>query len=519
MFKNVASQKLIVFAFDATTNLPKTGDAGNITAYVSKDYGSVTVLGDTSATEMDSTNAKGYYLFDLTQGETNADCLMFSAKSSTANIVVIGVPAVVFTDPPNYTAAAIDSSGRVQVQVGTSAGQINSSSGKVPATIAAGDLANNSVTAAAIADGAIDRATFAADTGLQTIRSNTAVAGSSTSITFDAGASSTDNFYRDMLVKITGGTGVGQTRLIRSYTGSTQIALVAPQWLTNPDNTSTFAILDFGQVDVYSIGHTQQTARDIGSSVLISSGTGTGQLQVTSGVIDANVQQFGGQAGTFASGIPDVNVAKVGGTSQTAGDIIADTNDIQSRLPAALVSGRMDSSVGGYQTGQAPLQPTTAGRTLDVSAGGEAGVDWANVGSPTTSVNLSGTTVKTATDVEADTQDIQSRLPAALVSGRIDASVGATQTDAISAAGVSAGAANKVADHTMRRTTANVEASSNGDTLGARSLYGAAARLAHKVSISGSTLTVTKSDDTTSLTTESLSSLAGADPITAKDPA
>lgn len=46
------------------------------------------------------------------------------------------------------------------------------------------------------------------------------------------------------------------------------------------------------------------------------------------------------------------------------------------------------------------LRPTTAGRTLDVSAGGEAGVDWANVGSPTTVVGLSGTTVKTATDVE-----------------------------------------------------------------------------------------------------------------------
>lgn len=39
-----------------------------------------------------------------------------------------------------------------------------------------------------------------------------------------------------------------------------------------------------------------------------------------------------------------------------------------------------------------PLIPTTAGRTLDVSAGGEAGVDWANVGSQSTSVNLSATT-------------------------------------------------------------------------------------------------------------------------------
>ena len=83
MFKNVASQKLIVFAFDATTNIPKTGDAANITAYVSKDYGAATVLGDTTATELDATNAKGYYLFDLTQAETNADTLHFTAKSAT----------------------------------------------------------------------------------------------------------------------------------------------------------------------------------------------------------------------------------------------------------------------------------------------------------------------------------------------------------------------------------------------------------------------------------------------------
>lgn len=37
------------------------------------------------------------------------------------------------------------------------------------------------------------------------------------------------------------------------------------------------------------------------------------------------------------------------------------------------------------------LRPTVAGRTLDVSATGEAGIDWANIGSPTTAVNLSAT--------------------------------------------------------------------------------------------------------------------------------
>lgn len=50
-----------------------------------------------------------------------------------------------------------------------------------------------------------------------------------------------------------------------------------------------------------------------------------------------------------------------------------------------------------------PLTPTTAGRTLDVSAGGEAGVDWANVGSPTTAVDLSGTNIKTDQKVDVNT--------------------------------------------------------------------------------------------------------------------
>lgn len=97
MDKNVASQKLTVFAFDSTTNLPKSGDAANIAAYYSLDNGTVTVLTDTSATEEDATNAKGYYLFDLAQAETNGDKIQFSAKSSTANIVVLACPAVVYT--------------------------------------------------------------------------------------------------------------------------------------------------------------------------------------------------------------------------------------------------------------------------------------------------------------------------------------------------------------------------------------------------------------------------------------
>lgn len=62
-------------------------------------------------------------------------------------------------------------------------------------------------------------------------------------------------------------------------------------------------------------------------------------------------------------------------------------------------SGASAEFVEDFST--ASVKPTVAGRTLDVTTGGEAGLDWANIGSPTTVNNLSATTIKTATDLES----------------------------------------------------------------------------------------------------------------------
>lgn len=107
MQKNVASQKWLVFAFDRTDNTPKTGDAAQITAKVRKDYGTATAVGDTNPTEIED----GYYEFDLTQAETNANVLDLLPESSTSDIQVIGVPGRVFTTPPNFSALSIESGG------------------------------------------------------------------------------------------------------------------------------------------------------------------------------------------------------------------------------------------------------------------------------------------------------------------------------------------------------------------------------------------------------------------------
>lgn len=80
--------------------------------------------------------------------------------------------------------------------------------------------------------------------------------------------------------------------------------------------------------------------------------------------------------------------------------------------------------------------------------------------------------------------------------------------------GITATAARFIADHTLRRSWASAAASANGDTLGFRSLLGAAAKLVNRVGISGATLTVYQDDDTTALGTQAVTSDAAASPIT-----
>ena len=72
MLRNVASQKWRVYAWDTTTGQAKTGDAANISARITKDDGSPAATNDAAPTEVDATNEKGYYYFDLTQAETSA---------------------------------------------------------------------------------------------------------------------------------------------------------------------------------------------------------------------------------------------------------------------------------------------------------------------------------------------------------------------------------------------------------------------------------------------------------------
>lgn len=191
MYKNVASQKVAIYAWDAAAGVEKMGDAANITARISKDGAASVATNDVNPTQLDvalpnnitgitkanpgvvssvahalnvgdrvyfsgltemtelngtiqtvsavgsvdlfsindtsgygtaettggatgwTADHPGIYLFDLTQAETNADLIVITPFSSTADVVIkpiIATPTLV-TSAPIFTSTEVDNDG------------------------------------------------------------------------------------------------------------------------------------------------------------------------------------------------------------------------------------------------------------------------------------------------------------------------------------------------------------------------------------------------------------------------
>lgn len=309
MFKNVASQKLIVYAFNSTTNLPTTGDAANLTAYVSIDWGSVTVLADTTATEMSSTNAAGYYTFDLAQAETNGNVLLFSAKSSTSDIVVLAMPATVFTTPPNFTALAITSGGVTLADGVSHGGTLGSSTATLAlsrASIVSGS--SNTVALTVTGNGTGNGATFTSGAGA-TGNGIAFTAGSTNGHGMVTTATGTGNAFRavsvsgDAMLTSVGTSGHGFTC---AGTGTTKHGINATGGSTTSHGISaTGGGVGHGILATSGAGSTGDGIRAVGASTngngmnLLGVGTGRGLLS-TGGATGPGITASGG--GTSGNG-------------------------------------------------------------------------------------------------------------------------------------------------------------------------------------------------------------------------
>lgn len=194
--------------------------------------------------------------------------------------------------------------------------------------------------------------------------------------------------------------------------------------------------VDGATVNATKIGGTTQTGRDIGASVLLSSGTGAGQLSLSSGLVTL--------AGVTHTGAVIPTVTTLTGHTAQTGDCYA----------------RLGAPAGASVSADvAAVKADTAATLVDTAEIGVAGAGLTALASAANLATVAGyvdtevAAIKAVTDnlpdsgalttlgigisnIEADTQDIQSRIPAALTAG------GNIKTDVLAMSGSTTAATN-----------------------------------------------------------------------------
>ena len=144
-----------------------------------------------------------------------------------------------------------------------------------------------------------------------TSESGTAAAVALGTITLATGASAEDNVYNGWQVTVTSSTtGAKQTRQISGYVGATRVATLSANWSITPTGTLVYDL-----------------APDVPSS---GSGLDAAGVRSAIGLATANL---------------DTQLVTIDDFLDT------EVTDIRNRLPAALVSGRIDASVGAMAAG------------------------------------------------------------------------------------------------------------------------------------------------------------------------
>jgi hypothetical protein len=242
------------------------------------------------------------------------------------------------------------------------------------------------------------------------------------------------------------------------------------------------------------IGGTTQTGRDIGASVLLSSGTGTGQISLTSGLV------------TLA-GVTHTNAVIPTVTTTTTATNLTNLPSIPANwltaagIAASALDGKGNWNVGktGYSlTATTGLGNQTANITGNLS--GSVGSVTGAVGSVTGAVGSVTGAVGSVTGAVGS------------VTGNINGNVVGSVGSVTGAVGSVATAGNEaIADAVINR---NIQGGSNTG----RTVRQALAALRNKVVVSGGTMTVYATDDSASEWTASVNTTAG-NPITTIDPA
>lgn len=163
--------------------------------------------------------------------------------------------------------------------------------------------------------------------------------------------------------------------------------------------------------------------------------------------------------------------------------------------------------------------PTTPGRSIDVTTTGEVGLDWANIGAPTTSVALTGTTISPSQVAASVTGAVGS------VTGNVGGNVIGTVASVVGNVGgnvtgnlggtISTTTRNAIADSLLLRDQTLV----SSPAVNLRCPLNAIRLLNCKWTVAANTLSVYAEDDATLAWSATETVNASASPITGSDPA
>jgi hypothetical protein len=155
---------------------------------------------------------------------------------------------------------------------------------------------------------------------------------------------------------------------------------------------------------------------------LLTSGTGTDQLSVTSGIAQANVEQWDSVAiaEPATDGIPDVNVKNWANVAQS----VSATN-----FPKTDVTSWLGTTVATPATGGVPdINVKNIGGSASAGVAGAVAPDWSNILNKTSVVDLTNTTIKNLDGNTVQTGDAFARLGAP-AGASVSADIAAIKTD------------------------------------------------------------------------------------------
>jgi hypothetical protein len=335
---------------------------------------------------------------------TGAGQLDFTSGVVKANLVQILGTAI--TETAGQIAAAFKQFFDVASPTGTmkaitAVGTLTTYTGNTPQTGDAYARLGAPAGASVSADVAAAKADTAAIKASQVLATGTATAGAAGSITLQ-NALGADSLPNGCIIAITGGTGIGQARVITGYVNSTRVATVGHNWTTNPDATSVYYIVfdDAAKVD--------------------------SSLKVAGVVLTDTVTTYTGNTPQTGDVFARVGAPAGASVSADVASIKTDTGTtIPGRLPAALVSGRMDASVGAM-----------AANVLTATAINADAITDAKVASDVTIASVTGAVASVTGNV----------------GGNVTGSVGSVATGGIVAGSIAASALNGKGDWNIGKT-------------------------------------------------------------------